>query len=76
MFDYVEIAKRGRGSKSKAESTDKTSTIEESLLEPDLDTSKLASETAESEVSFKVLFVELCYGRNKQTYQVRIVVWQ
>lgn len=51
MF-HCGIAKRGRGNKAKTESTDKNSTIEESLLEPDLDTSKLASETAESEVSF------------------------
>lgn len=44
------VVKRGRGNKSKGDHLEKNSTIEESLLEPDLDTSKLASETAESEV--------------------------
>ncbi|KAG8242101.1 constitutive coactivator of PPAR-gamma-like protein 1 isoform X1 [Homalodisca vitripennis] len=42
--------KKGRGNKSKNDIMEKAGAIEESLQEPDLDTSKLASETAESEL--------------------------
>ncbi|XP_046665450.1 constitutive coactivator of PPAR-gamma-like protein 1 isoform X2 [Homalodisca vitripennis] len=45
--------KKGRGNKSKNDIMEKAGAIEESLQEPDLDTSKLASETAESEKSSK-----------------------